>query len=41
MARINLVSSANAIGASNEHLAVVVAALIAAGSWMQAASQDR
>jgi hypothetical protein len=38
---INLVSSANANRASNEHLAAVVGALIAAGSWMQAASQDR
>ena len=38
---INLVSSANANRASNEHLAAIDAALIAAWSWMQAASQDR
>lgn len=41
MTCINLVSSMNATGARNEHLAVVVAALIAAGSGMLAASQDR
>lgn len=41
MAWINMVSRATANGASNAHLAVVVAALIAAGSGMQAASQDR
>jgi hypothetical protein len=41
MACINLDSSANATGASNQHLAVVAATLIAAGSAMQAASQDR
>ena len=38
---INLVSDATATGASNEHLAVVVAALIATGSGIQAASEDR
>jgi hypothetical protein len=38
---INLDSSANATGATNEHPAVVVATLIAAGSGMHAASQDR
>jgi len=38
---INLDSSANATGASNEHIAVVVATLIAAGCGMYAASQDR
>jgi hypothetical protein len=38
---INLVCSENANRASSEHLAAVVAALIAAGRWMQAASQDR
>lgn len=41
MAWINLVSGATATRASNEYLAVVVAALIAAGSGMQAASEDR
>ena len=41
MACINLVSSANATGASDEHLAVVVAALIGAGNGIQAAWQDR
>jgi hypothetical protein len=41
VAWINLVSSATANRDSKEHLAVVVAALIAAGSGMQAASQGR
>ena len=41
MAWINLVSGATATGASNEHLAVVVAALIAAGSGIHAATEDR
>ncbi|HSR86550.1 MAG TPA: hypothetical protein VLM11_20440 [Streptosporangiaceae bacterium] len=41
MAWINLVPSATATRASNEHLAVVEATLIAAGTEMQAASQDR
>jgi hypothetical protein len=41
MAWINLVSGATATRASNEHFAVVVAALIAAGSGTQAASEDR
>jgi hypothetical protein len=41
MAWINLISSASANRASHEHLAVVVAALIAAGGAMPAASQDR
>jgi hypothetical protein len=41
VAWINLVSSATANRDSNEHLAVVVAALIAVGRVMQAASQDR
>jgi hypothetical protein len=36
-----LVSSATANRASNEHLAVVVAAMIAADSGMQPALQDR
>ncbi len=41
MTRINVVSGTNATGASNKRLAVVVAALIAAGSATLAASQDR
>jgi hypothetical protein len=41
VARINLDSSANATGASNEHLAVVTVTLNAIGSGMQPASQDR
>jgi hypothetical protein len=41
MTCINLVSRTNATGASNEHLAVVVSALIAPASGMLAASQDR
>ena len=41
MAWINLVSDATATRASNEHMAVVVAALVAAGSGTEAASEDR
>jgi hypothetical protein len=41
VARINLVSSATANRASNEHLAVVDGARIAAGSGMQASLEDR
>ncbi|HTA10045.1 MAG TPA: hypothetical protein VK836_16120 [Streptosporangiaceae bacterium] len=41
MAWINLVFSATANRASNEHLAVVVATLIAAGCGMQAGWRDR
>jgi|HubBroStandDraft_4_1064222.scaffolds.fasta_scaffold5289022_1 hypothetical protein len=41
MAWINLVRRATATRASNEHLAVDVAALIAAGGEIQAALADR
>ena len=41
MAWINLDSRATAARAGNEHFAVYVAALIAAGSAIQAASEDR
>jgi hypothetical protein len=41
VARTNLVSSATATGADDEHLAVVVAALIEGGGGMRAASEDR
>jgi hypothetical protein len=41
VAWINLVSDATATRASNEHMAVVVAALVAAGSGTEAASEDR
>jgi len=41
VAWINLVFGATATRASNEHEGVVVAALIAAGSGILAASEDR
>jgi hypothetical protein len=41
VAWINLVSGTTATRASNEHFAVVDAALIATGSGIQAASEDR
>jgi len=41
VASINLVFGATATRASNEHMAVVVAAVVAAGSGIQAASEDR
>jgi hypothetical protein len=41
VARTNVVSSATATAAGNEHLAVVVAALIEAGDGMRTASQVR
>jgi hypothetical protein len=41
VAWINLVSSVTATRASNEHVAALLAVVIAAGGAMQAASQDR